>query len=54
MVQSKFKRDYYGYLFIAPFVIAFLIFGLYPVYNTLYLSFTDTTLLSSEANFVGR
>lgn len=49
----KFKKDHYGYLFIAPFVIAFLIFGLYPVYNTLYLSFTDTTLLSSEANFVG-
>jgi multiple sugar transport system permease protein len=49
----KFKREYYGYLFIAPFVIAFLIFGLYPVYNTFYLSFTDTTLLSGEANWVG-
>ena len=49
----RFKRDYYGYLFIAPFVIGFLIFGLYPVYNTLYLSFTDTTLLSSESNFIG-
>lgn len=40
-------------MFIAPFLIAFLIFGLYPVYNTFYLSFTDTTLLSSEANWVG-
>ncbi len=49
----RFKRNYYGYLFIAPFVIGFLIFGLYPVYNTLYLSFTDTTLLSSESNFIG-
>lgn len=49
----KFKREYYGYLFIAPFVIAFLIFGLYPVYNTFYLSFTDTTLLSGESNWVG-
>jgi multiple sugar transport system permease protein len=53
MVQLKFKRDHYGYLFIAPFVIAFLIFGLYPIYNTLYLSFTDTTLLGGEGNFVG-
>lgn len=53
MVRTRFKRDHYGYLFIAPFVLAFLIFGLYPVYNTLYLSFTDTTLLGSEANFVG-
>jgi multiple sugar transport system permease protein len=47
------KREYYGYLFIAPFVLGFLIFGLYPVYNTFYLSLTDTTLMSSEANFVG-
>lgn len=51
--RPKFKRDYYGYLFIAPFVIFFLIFGLYPIYNTFYLSLTDTTLLSSEVNFVG-
>jgi len=48
-----FKKDHYGYLFIAPFIIGFLIFGLYPVYNTLYLSFTDTTLLSSESSFIG-
>ena len=53
MGALRFRRDYYGYLFIAPFVLAFLIFGLYPVYNTFYLSFTDTTLMSSEANFVG-
>ncbi len=53
MIASKLKKDYYGYLFITPFVIAFLIFGLYPVYNTLYLSFTDTTLMSPTANWVG-
>jgi multiple sugar transport system permease protein len=53
MAQFKFKRDYYGYIFIAPFIIAFLIFGLYPVYNTLYLSFTDTTLLGGGGDFVG-
>lgn len=54
MIGSKLSRDYYGYLFIAPFIIAFLIFGLYPVYNTLYLSFTDAVLLgNSQPNFVG-
>lgn len=53
MVRSKLRKDHYGYLFIAPFIIAFLIFGLYPVYNTLYLSFTDTTLLGGEGSFVG-
>jgi multiple sugar transport system permease protein len=50
---AAFKRSYYGYIFIAPFVIAFLIFGLYPVYNTIALSFTDTTLMSQKSNFVG-
>ncbi|MFN2188847.1 MAG: carbohydrate ABC transporter permease [Candidatus Promineifilaceae bacterium] len=53
MGTLRFKREYYGYLFIAPFVIAFLIFGLYPVYNTFYLSLTDTTLMSSDASFIG-
>lgn len=52
-VSRRFKKNYYGYLFIAPFVIGFLVFGLYPIFNTFYLSFTDTTLLSKEANFVG-
>ena len=50
---ANFKRDYYGYLFIAPFIIGFLIFGLYPVYNTLTLSFTDFTLMSREGTFIG-
>lgn len=30
-----------GYLFVAPFVIVFLIFNMYPVLRTLYLSFTN-------------
>lgn len=49
----RFKKDYYGYLFIAPFIIAFLVFGLYPIYNTLALSFTDYTLMSREGTFIG-
>lgn len=53
MKLSLSQRNYYGYLFIAPFIIGFLVFGLYPVYNTLYLSFTDTTLMTREANFIG-
>jgi ABC-type sugar transport system permease subunit len=53
MNQGSFNKNYYGYLFIAPFVIAFLIFGLYPIYNTIALSFTDTTLMSKTSHFVG-
>lgn len=33
------KQGRYGYLFVAPFLVAFLVFGLYPVIYTVYLSF---------------
>ena len=49
----RFKKDHYRYLFIAPFIIGFLLFGLYPVYNTIRLSFTDTTLMGGPGSFVG-
>jgi cellobiose transport system permease protein len=50
--KTHFKLNY-GYVFIAPFVIGFLLFGLYPVYNTLALSFTNTTMLTHKNDFVG-
>ena len=50
---SKVRKEYYGYLFITPFVIGFLLFGLYPIYNTFALSFTNTTIMSSKAEFIG-
>lgn len=53
MMATKVQKNYYGYLFVAPFIIGFLIFGLYPVYNTIALSFTDTTLMRADANFIG-
>ena len=49
----KLKKTSIGYLFILPFIIGFLIFGLYPVLNTLGLSFTDTTLMGGGGHFVG-
>jgi len=53
MIKNKIRRINHGYLFIAPFIIGFLLFGLYPVYNTLSLSFTDTTLMKADSNFIG-
>ncbi|MCA1900553.1 MAG: sugar ABC transporter permease [Chloroflexi bacterium] len=54
MSAFRLKKEHYGYLFIAPFFIAFLIFGLYPLYNTFALSFTDMTMMnSSSAKFIG-
>ena len=39
MKNYRLKQGRYGYLFVAPFLVAFLVFGLYPVIYTVYLSF---------------
>ncbi len=50
----KIRKENYGYLFIAPFILGFLIFGLYPLYNTFALSFTNTTIMTgASAEFIG-
>lgn len=49
----KLKINSTGYLFLTPFVIGFLVFGLYPVLNTIGLSFTDTLLMSKTSHFIG-
>lgn len=53
MNLATFKKNSTGYLFLLPFMIGFLVFGLYPVYNTITLSFTDATLMSKTSNVVG-
>ena len=53
MMRSNYRKNYYGYLFIAPFIIGFLVFGLYPLYNTIALSFTNTTMMKANGTFVG-
>lgn len=53
MMRSYYKKNYFGYLFIAPFVIGFLVFGIYPLYNTIALSFTNTTMMKADGAFVG-
>jgi ABC-type sugar transport system permease subunit len=42
----------YGYIFVIPTVIMFLIFMIYPMINAFYLSFFDWNLVS-EKTFVG-
>lgn len=39
-MKKKKNLNRTGYLFVAPFTIVFLIFSIYPVIRTLYLSFT--------------
>lgn len=48
------KLNAYGYLFILPFFLVFLVFTAYPVLNTLLTSFTDESLTSFDAPaFIG-
>ncbi|HML46013.1 MAG TPA: sugar ABC transporter permease, partial [Clostridia bacterium] len=35
-----------GYVFISPFIVGFLIFTIYPVFSSLYLSFTRYNILT--------
>lgn len=51
--KSSINKDSTGYLFILPFVLIFLIFGLWPLINTFRLSFTDTMLMSRSYKYVG-
>lgn len=53
MTRLRIRKDYIGYFFIAPFIIGFLLFGLYPVVHTLGLSFTNTTLMKASGDFIG-
>ncbi len=42
----------WGYLFILPFLIIFVIFSIYPIFRTLYLSFTNFNGFG-QAKFIG-
>lgn len=53
MISNKMKsKRYVGLLYIAPWLLGFLIFQLYPFIASLCYSFTDYTLLN-QPQFVG-
>ncbi len=52
-MTEKDRYSKYGMIFVAPFIIGFLLFLFYPLVYTIWLSFTDKTLYSPEASFVG-
>jgi multiple sugar transport system permease protein len=47
------RTNRWGYFFIAPFVIVFCIFNLWPTLYTFILSFTDLKGLQTDFKFVG-
>ena len=52
MKATRSRRKFNGVYFLLPFIVGFLIFGLYPVVNTLALSFTNTTIMTSKSDFI--
>jgi cellobiose transport system permease protein len=52
-VGHEVRTNRWGYVFVAPFIIAFCIFNLWPTLYTFILSFTDLKGFTSELNFVG-
>lgn len=54
--KSKTRRSWYSkyaYLFLLPFFVTFLVFQLYPMLYTIWLSFTDLRGWATDPNFVG-
>jgi multiple sugar transport system permease protein len=47
------RTNRWGYVFVAPFVLVFCIFNLWPTLYTFVLSFTNLRGFASELNFVG-
>lgn len=50
--KGRLNYDKYGYFFVAPFILIFLIFQLYPIAYTINLSFTDLKGWETEYNYV--
>ncbi len=53
IISSEAQTNRWGYFFILPFILAFLVFNLYPTIYTFTLSFTDLKGLKNTFNFVG-
>lgn len=47
------KRQSKAYLYVAPAVIGILLFVIYPILHTIYLSFQSGSLISPEFTFAG-
>jgi multiple sugar transport system permease protein len=53
MIGHEARTNRWGYFFVAPFVLAFGIFNLWPTLYTFILSFTDLRGLRSDYSFIG-
>lgn len=51
--RARLEKSHYGYIFIAPFFLAYAFFSLYPLLSTFFYSITDKKLFVGGLNFVG-
>ncbi|MCX6832356.1 MAG: ABC transporter permease, partial [candidate division Zixibacteria bacterium] len=51
--NSTQRLRFSDYFFLSPWVITLILFWLFPVVASLFLSFTDYRLLSGNYSFVG-
>jgi len=52
-IGHEIKMNRWGYVFVAPFVVVFLVFNFWPTLNTFLLSFSDIRGFKSDFGFVG-
>lgn len=50
---NSINKDQSGIFFVLPFILIFLLFGLWPLINTFRLSLTDTMLMSRSHKYTG-
>lgn len=53
VVPGAFWKKAIPYLFIAPSLIVFVVFGIYPIFYSIYLSFLKWNLISPTKTFIG-
>src|SRR3981081_2172588 len=51
--RRRFRRNLWGYVFIAPWLLGFLSFTAIPIAASAVLAFTDYNVLSQTLNWVG-
>jgi len=53
VIGHETRTNRWGYVFVAPFVVVFCVFNLWPTLYTFLLSFTDLKGLRTDFNFIG-
>lgn len=51
--KSKVNKERYGYYFITPFLIVLFIFVIFPIFYSIFVSFTDWDGTLNAPNFIG-